>query len=105
MQEDSKMHVGCWIQQITTRIGAVTCWIQQPVPPKQVVGFTFVFNSEVDQLTGKLIVHTEPIPAVIYKAFIHALAKARKSMYAEEWLRKILDARGLDKIRKKRKIF
>ena len=45
-----------WMKQVTTRVGAVTCWIQQPVPPKQVVGFTCVFNSEVDQLTWKLIV-------------------------------------------------
>ena len=28
----------------------MTCWIQQPVSPKQAVGFTCVFNSEVDQL-------------------------------------------------------
>ena len=44
------MHVDCWIQQVTTRVGAVTCWIQQPVSPKQVVGFSCLPNSEVDQL-------------------------------------------------------
>ena len=47
---ECKMHVGCWIQQVTTRVGAVTCWIQQSVSPKQVVGFTCVFNSEIDQI-------------------------------------------------------
>ena len=45
-----------WIQQVTTSVGAVTCWIQQPVSSKQVAGFTCVFNSEVDQLIRKLIV-------------------------------------------------
>ena len=45
-----------WIQQVTTRVGAVTCWIQQPVSPKQVVGFTCVFNSEVDQFIRKFVV-------------------------------------------------
>ena len=39
--------VTCWIQQVTTRVGAVTCWIQQPVSPKQVVGFSCVFNKEI----------------------------------------------------------
>ena len=47
------MHTDCWIQQVTTRVGAVTCWIQQSVSPKQVVGFTCVFNSEIDQLIRK----------------------------------------------------
>ena len=56
MQVDGKMHVDCWIQQVTTRVGAVTCWIQQSVSPKQVVGLTFVFNSEVDQFIRKFIV-------------------------------------------------
>ena len=50
------MHVDCWIQQVTTRVGAVTCWIQQSVSPKQVVGFSCLFNSEVDQLISKVIV-------------------------------------------------
>ena len=50
------MHTDCWIQQVTTRVGAVTCWIQQSVSPKQVVGFSCVFNSEVDQLTSKVTV-------------------------------------------------
>ena len=50
------MHVDCWIQQVTTRVGAVTCWIQQSVSPKQVVGFSCLFNSEVDQLINKVIV-------------------------------------------------
>ena len=53
VQVEGKMHTECWIQQVTTRVGAVTCWIQQSVSPKQVVGFTFVFNSEIDQLTRK----------------------------------------------------
>ena len=53
VQVEGKMHVHWWIQQVTTRVGAVTCWIQQPVSPKQVVGFTCVFNSEVDQLVMK----------------------------------------------------
>ena len=58
VQLGGKMHVECWIQQVTTRVGAVTCWIQQPVSPKQVVGFTCVFNSKVtsNQLIRKLIV-------------------------------------------------
>ena len=50
------MHVDCWIQQVTTRVGAVTCWIQQSVSPKQVVGFSCLLNSEVDQLISKVIV-------------------------------------------------
>ena len=49
------MHVDCWIQQVTTRVGAVTCWIQQSVSPKQVVGFSCLFNSEVDQFISKVI--------------------------------------------------
>ena len=53
MQVDGKMHIGCWIQQVTTRVGAVTCWIPQSVSPKQVVGFTCAFNSEIDQLIRK----------------------------------------------------
>ena len=53
------MHVDCWIQQVTTRVGAVTCWTQQPVSPKQVVGFTCVFNSEVDKLIRKFIVRVK----------------------------------------------
>ena len=57
VQAEGKMHVGCWIQQVTTRVGAVTCWIQQPVSPKQVVGFSCKFNSEVDQSTRRFIVH------------------------------------------------
>ncbi len=51
-----KMDAQLWIQQVTTRVGAVTCWIQQPVSPKQVVRFTCVFNSEVDQLMRKFTV-------------------------------------------------
>ena len=46
------MHTDCWIQQVTTRVGAVTRWIQQSVSPKQVVGLIGVFNSEIDQLLG-----------------------------------------------------
>ena len=56
VQVEGKMHVGCWIQQVTTRVGAVTCWMQQTVPPKQVIRFTCVFHSEVDQLTRKFMV-------------------------------------------------
>ena len=26
-QEDSKMHIGWWTQQVFARVGAVTCWI------------------------------------------------------------------------------
>ena len=55
-QLECEMHTDCWIQQVTTRVGAVTCWIQQSVSPKQVVGFTCVFNSENDQLVRKFIV-------------------------------------------------
>ena len=62
MQVDGKMHVDCWIQQVTTRVGAVTCWIQQSVSPKQVVGFSCLFNSEVDQLISKVIVDLDPNP-------------------------------------------
>ena len=40
----------------TTCLGDTDCWIQQSVSPKQVVGFTCVFNSEIDQLIGKFIV-------------------------------------------------
>ena len=47
------MHTDCWIQQVTTRVGAVSCWIQPSVSPKQVVGCTCVFNSELDQLIRK----------------------------------------------------
>ena len=46
-QLGGNMHVDCWIQQVTTRVGAVTCWIQQSVSPKQVVGFSCLFNSEL----------------------------------------------------------
>ena len=56
VQVEGKMHVGCWIQQFTTRVGTVTCQIQQPVSRKQVVGFSCVLNSEVDQLVRKLLV-------------------------------------------------
>ena len=34
----------------------MTCWNQQSVSPKQVVGFTCVFNFEVDKLVRKLTV-------------------------------------------------
>ena len=47
------MHTDYWIQQVTTRVGAVTYWIQQSVSPKQVVEFTCVFNSEIDHLIKK----------------------------------------------------
>ena len=53
------MHVHWRIQQVTTRVGAVTCWIQQPVSTKQVVGFSSVFNSEVDELKRKSLVLEE----------------------------------------------
>ena len=56
MQADGKMHVDCWIQQVTTNVGAVTCRIQQSVSPKQVVGFSCLFNFEVDQLISKVII-------------------------------------------------
>ena len=56
VQVDGKMHVGCWIQQVTATVGAVTCWIQQPVYFKYVVGFSNAFNSEVDELISKSIV-------------------------------------------------
>ena len=56
VQLECKMHVHWGIQQVTTRVGAVTCWIQQPVSPKQVVGFSCVFNSEVDQLIRKSLI-------------------------------------------------
>ena len=52
---ECKMHTDCWIQQVTTKICAVTCWIQQSVSPKQVVGFTCVFNSEIDKLISKVM--------------------------------------------------
>ena len=56
VQVEGKMHTDCWIQQVNARVGVVTCWNQQYVSPKQVVGFTCVFNSEIDQLVRKLIV-------------------------------------------------
>ena len=63
VQLGNKMHVDCWIQQVTTRVGAVTCWIQQSVSPKQVVGFSCLFNSEVDQLISKArVVVSGPAP-------------------------------------------
>ena len=62
------MHAGCWIQQVTTRVGAVTCWIQQPVSPKQVVGFSCLFNSEVDQLISKARVLRPFMLAISLKA-------------------------------------
>ena len=46
----------CWIQQVTTNTLVVTCWNQQSVSPKQVVEFTCVFNSEIDQLIHKFTV-------------------------------------------------
>ena len=48
--------VTCWIQQVTAIVGAVTCWIQQPVYFKYAVGFSSAFNSEVDQLISKALV-------------------------------------------------
>ena len=59
VQVDGKMHVDFWIQQVTTRVGGVTCWIQPSLSPKQVVGFSCLFNSEVDQLISKVIVQDE----------------------------------------------
>ena len=70
VQLECKMHVGCWIQQVTATVGAVTCWIQQvtaivgvvtcwiqqPVYFKYVVGFSNAFNSEVDELIRKVLV-------------------------------------------------
>ena len=53
------MQVGCWIQQVATRVGAVTYWIQQPLTPKQVAGFSCVFNCEVDQLSIFLAIYKE----------------------------------------------
>ena len=57
MQLDVKMHAGGWIQQVTARVGAMICWIQPPVSPKQVVEFTCVSISEVDQSISKPRVH------------------------------------------------
>ena len=54
VQGEGNMDAHWWIQQVTTRVGAVTCWIQRAVSPKQVVGFTCVFDSEVDQLMAVL---------------------------------------------------
>ena len=56
VQLECKMDAHWWIQQVTTRVAAVTCWIQQPVSPKQGVRFTCVFNSEVDEIKRKFIV-------------------------------------------------
>ena len=56
VQLECKTHEVCWIRQVTTRVGAVTCWIQQSVSPKQVVGFTCVFNSEIDEFMRKSLV-------------------------------------------------
>ena len=64
MQVDGKMHVDCWIQEGTTRVGAVTCWIQQSVSPKQVVGFSCLLNKEVAQLISKFRVHDMVNPCV-----------------------------------------
>ena len=63
------MYVDCWIQQVTTRVGAVTCWIQQSVSPKQVVGFSCLFNSEVDQLINKFRVRTSDVKFLSIKGF------------------------------------
>ena len=56
--------VTCWIQQVTTRVGAVTCWIQQRVSPKQVVGFTCVINSAIDEFTWKSPIHKRRIGSI-----------------------------------------
>ena len=64
---ECKMDAHWWIQQVTTRVGAVTCWIQQPVSPKQVVGFTCVFNSEVDQL---MVVGNSRTPKIVGPFFM-----------------------------------
>ena len=69
VQVEGKMHTDCWIQQVTTRVGAVTCWIQQSVSPKQVVGFTCVFNSEIDQLIRKFIVLSSLGPPLLRPKF------------------------------------
>ena len=42
----------------------MACWIQQLVPPKQVVGFSCVWNSEADQLARKLTVWAESLTGV-----------------------------------------
>ena len=44
VQVEGKMDAHWWIQQVTTRVSAVTCWIQQPVSPKHVVGFACLCN-------------------------------------------------------------
>ena len=54
MQVDGKVHVDCWNQHVTTRVGAVTYGIQQPVSPEQEVGFSCLFDSKVEQLISKL---------------------------------------------------
>ena len=46
----------------TTCLGDTDCWIQQSVSPKQVVGFSCPFNSEVDQLISKVIVQKMKSP-------------------------------------------
>ena len=89
------MHVDCWIQQVTTRVGAVTCWIQQSVSPKQVVGFSCLFNSEVDQLISKAIVFVYPamIPSLIdflsllKHWMIHWLMILMTPLRANHWVR------------------
>ena len=50
------MHTDCWIQQVTTRIGAVTCWINSLCHPSKLLDLAVYFNSEVDQLISKVIV-------------------------------------------------
>ena len=99
MQVDGKMHVDCWIQQVTTRVGAVTCWIQQSVSPKQVVGFSCLFNSEVDQLISKFRVPAVPTGSVVtsdatgtgaastglaFRSFV-AFSTSRKTLAFNRW--------------------
>ena len=49
----------------------MTCWIQQPVSPKQVVGLTCGYRSEVDQSVRKLLVNRS---VVAFCQLVHLVA-------------------------------
>ena len=77
VQVDGKMHVDCWIQQVTATVGAVTCWIQQvtaivgavtcwiqhPVYFKYAVGFSSAFNKQSVSSTPDSISYNAAISA------------------------------------------
>ena len=47
------MYLGCCFQEITARVGAVTCWIQQLMNPMWLAGFT---NTMITRLTNEWLI-------------------------------------------------